>query len=194
MVQAAYASDGGDDGENKMDMRFHFGANVYKLDQPRVPGSRYAGPTTYTPPANVHAGSVPKLTLDPTFIKPAAPPPVVAPVVTATLIPQRNFAQLPKAFQSVFGKPLPPQTPLVAHNAAPLKPASLPAAKHAARVMPMANKRPVVAHNTSSPHVPSVASYGSGQGYIPGAQSMPTNSGSGFSANTNVSGTIIKRH
>ncbi len=155
-TQAAHASD--EDGSTKAN-RFNFAPNIYKVEEPT--GGRYRHAlATFAPPASVRSGSVPKVSSvlgDPSFIK--AVTPVAQPTVVATVVPKP--AQLPKDFQSVFGKPI-SQVPLVAHNATPLAFSPTIQPKAAARIAPRrtAAMRPVVAHSSIPSHGPIVQSYG----------------------------------
>jgi hypothetical protein len=194
--------------------RFNYAPNIWKAEKASVPKGFGEHADI---PHNVQSGAVPShnmLGLDPSFLeKPPAPvPQVAARPATTSLTPRLFVPKTNASFNPAFGRPqgvvaqslpaaMPAPVPMVAKpQVAMTKPATAPA--QVAKVHHPSYVHTGVSGRLRTPHLPSVvpasatpsiASYGPGVGFLPGAY-LP---GNGKSASTGLSGrllTNIKHH
>lgn len=178
--------------------RFNFPVNYYRVEQPTMPKG-YGAPA---PVSSVKAGSVPSssmLGLDPQILT----RPQVAARPVSTNVASRAF--IPKAVPQVaynpsFGTPFPgapAQSPAMGMPApamtrtAPAKPVHAfhaPVGRSHVKTGVAGRLRTPIHHSAQ----PQIASYGNGMGYTPGGH-LPSQTGSGMSAHTNVSGQVLRQ-
>lgn len=183
--------------------RWKFAPTIYKLEQPVAPHGYGQHNVVSNKPTVVQSRGFDMN--DPFFQKPARP--LVAPVAQTATHANFGFAQpagqlmsTPVAlFNKAFGTPLvakalPPMA--VPQQRSMTAPAQKLASKPASRSSVSGTiRRPAVARGNSgsAASMPTIASYGAGNGYTPGAHTV-SSGGSGSSASTYVQGKLIRRN
>ncbi len=197
--------------------RFVFEPNKWKVDNHEKPSGRYLNQIRNPQPATaVTTGSMPHgnalLGVDPTFLAPAPPPPIVRTAVKPTIMAPRAVPALkPTPFNPSFGSPVQPQQPAMlaqqppgqfgspnSNNARPSGSTSqgLHGKLHAPRqpighVAHLSGRLHPPAQPKSAVAEPKVISYNN-NAYKQGS-TAPKSYSTGFGSSSNVSGVILHK-